>query len=618
MSENTYNWIKEEVENIAKERSVETHRAFAAWCLDFVHQDLDIDEAFVQTDTLKGYGGGDGGLDGWYKNEDTKEFHLWQCKWSESYGKRFAKTPALELKNALEELLDLERAKEYGDKFKEIYIKLQSAIEHEYQVVLNVGLAGSMSKTSITQFNKTIQSFAEDKNLRLVWERWDLTKFQQEREESDITSDTLEGQSYDFELQSPEIIHMDSEDRTLPEGWEVVVASINGNSLGTIANDLGSKLFGLNVRFALSANNKRIKSIRESLVDKEDSQYFWLYNNGLTILCDSFEIKKDTNNQPSEIGIENPQVVNGCQTVTAFKKKLGDYTDLPSVLARIIMPPSNDEGQGKAVLIAEKTNSQNPVLSRDLRSNDKVQKKLQQKFDQLNPPWFYERKRGEWKTLSPSERNKYKSKDNKNYRKYDMEYVGQAWRMLDGQPSLAITKKRELFENEEIYSKVFSSNRQAEQFLFAARLTDKYAKFWHGNNFECIRSTCGDYLTDTILKRIMNAKKQVVAHSVALTCRALKKGNNWELTDAKLGLDLIDNFEEQFSSWNNLLATAFHKLLEDLDKDEDSFGLKRTLEKSGGETLERLWSSIQSTFSVAASLSKKKKSLRDFLIGDIE
>lgn len=620
MSEDTYNWIEQQVKAIAEDRSVKTHKAFAAWCLDFVHKNLGVDEAFVQTDTLRGNGGGDGGLDGWYKDEDNKEFHLWQCKWAESYGKKFNKTPALELKNALENLLDPQRATDYGDKFIEISTKLRSAIEYEYQVVLNIGLAGSMSKSSVTQFNKNIQSFAEDKNLRLVWEKWDLTKFQQEREEHDITSETLEGKSYDFELQSPEIINMDSDDRTLPKGWKVVVASINGKSLGERANELGSKLFGLNVRFALSANNKRIKSIRESLIDREDSQYFWLYNNGLTILCDRFEIKKDPNNKPSKIGRENPQVVNGCQTVTAFKKKLGDYTDKPSVLARIIMPPSNDEGKEKAVSIAEKTNSQNPVLSRDLKSNNKVQKQLQQKFAQLDPPWFYERKRGEWKTISRSEKNKYKDKESNNYRRYDMEYVGQAWRMLDGEPSLAITKKRELFENDDIYSEVFNPRRSAEQFLFAARLTDKYSEFWHGRNFEGIRSTCGDYLTDQILRRIMNAQGQVVSHSVALTRKALQKGNNWELADAKLGLRLIDNFETQFETWNSFLAQAFSELIEKIDSEDNPFGLKRTLEKPDGKALESLWLKMQSFFSVMKRMNKDKKNttLRDILVSGIE
>ncbi|MCX7592919.1 MAG: AIPR family protein [Fischerella sp.] len=610
MSEHTYDWIKRQVDEIAGERLVQPDRAFAAWCLQYVHREIDIDEALIRTDTLRGFGGGDGGLDGWYKDEDEKEFHLWQCKWAESYSKSFGKQPALDLKNALDELLDLDRARQYGQKFLEVASKLQISLEHEYKIVLNVGLAGSMVSEAQSQFTKNIQSFCKDKSLRITWELWDLARFQQEYEDHHPSSEALEGQSYDFDLQSPEVIYMGPDDQTLPEGWEVIVASLQGKRLGTLAQDLGSRLFSLNVRFALGSN-KRIKNIWESLVDPIDSQYFWLYNNGLTILCDDFKHKPEQ----KKLSITNPQVVNGCQTVTAFRKKLGSYSEKPSVLARIIKPPSNAEGKKQAILIAEKTNSQNPVLSRDLRSNDAVQTKLRKAFEQLNPPWFYERKRGEWGTLTNSEKAKFKDIVNGAYRKLDMEYVGQSWRMLSGQPSEALTQKRDLFDDDNVYSSAFNPRRDPEQFLFAALLRTKYEEFWHGNNFEGIRSTCGSYLTDNILRRMMNAKGQVVSHSVALTCRAIKQGGNWELKDARLGLTLINNFETKMKAWNRLMAKAFHEMLQAIDNDEESFGFKRTLEKNGGEALERLWRSIEATASIFL-LSPEQKSLRDILFGN--
>ncbi|MBE9115412.1 AIPR family protein [Lusitaniella coriacea LEGE 07157] len=616
MSKHTFDWIERQVCDIASERSVQPDRAFAVWCMQFIYPGFDLDEALIRTDTLRGYGGGDGGLDGWYKNEDIREFHLWQCKWSESFGKVFDKKPALELKNALEELLSLERASQYGDKFVEVATSLQLAMEHDYQIILNIGLLGSMKENSISQFNKTICDFAREKELKISCEVWDLEKFQQEYEEHHPSSETLEGQSFKFKLKSSQIIHMDFDDATLPQGWEVVVASLQGISLGKLAQQLASKLFGLNVRFALGAN-KRIKSIWESLVDPTDSQYFWLYNNGLTILCDDFKITNDSNGIPNAIIIENPQVVNGCQTVTAFKKCTGKYTDKPSVLARIIKPPSNSEGKKKSLLIAEKTNSQNPVLSRDLRSNDTVQKRLRKSFDQLNPPWFYERKRGEWGTLKTPEKNKYKDNTGEirgSHRRLDMEYLGQAWRMLEGFPSVAITQKRELFDNEEIYSKVFSPRRNPEQFLFASRLRTKYEEFWHGKNFEGIRSTCGNYLTDSMLRRMMNAKGQVVSHSVALTCKALKKGKSWELSDAKIGLKLIDNFESKLLPWNRILAKAFHEMLQALDNDEEAVGFKKTLEKSDGNALKTLWSSIEATASILSFSDEKLNLPRDILL----
>lgn len=612
MTEYTYDWIKRQVDDIAKERLVQLDRAFAAWCIHYVHREMDIDEALIRTDTLRGAGGGDGGLDGWYKDEDEKEFHLWQCKWAESYGKSFSKQPAIELKNALEELLDLERATQYGNKFLHVASKLQLSLEHEYKVVLNVGLAGSMSSDAQSQFEKTIHSFGKDKNLRIIWELWDLSRFQQEYEEHHPSSEALEGKSYEFDLQSPAVIHMGSDDPTLPTGWEVIVASLQGKRLGTLAQELGSRLFSLNVRFALGSN-KRIKNIWESLVDPIDSQYFWLYNNGLTILCDDFKLKEQR-----KLIITNPQVVNGCQTVTAFKKKLGSYSDKPSVLARIIKAPSNNEGKKQATLIAEKTNSQNPVLSRDLRSNDAVQAKLRKAFEQLDPPWFYERKRGEWGTLTNNDKAKFKDIINSSYRRLDMESVGQAWRMLSGQPSESLTQKRDLFDDDNIYSNVFHPRRDPEQLLFAAQLRAKYEEFWHGNNFEGIRNTCGIYLSDNILRRMMNAKGQIVSHSVALTCRVLKKGENWELKDAKLGLKLINNFDTRMTAWNRLLAKAFHEMLQAIDNDDDSLGFKRTLEKSGGGALEQLWASIEASASILLAFSTEKKLLRDILVGNDE
>ncbi len=100
----------------------------------------------------------------------------------------------------------------------------------------------------------------------------------------------------------------------------------------------------------------------------------------------------------------------------------------------------------------------------------------------------------------------------------------------------------------------------------------------------------------------------------------MQKGNNWELSDAKLGLKIVDNFETQFEAWNSYLGEAFYDLLKTLEKKDDSFGLKKTLEQSDGECLENLWSKIQSLFSVMKRMSKDKKNttLRDVLVSGIE
>lgn len=606
MFEHTYEWIKRQVDDIAEERSVQVDRAFEAWCLCFVHQDLDLDDAFIATSTLKGSGGGDGGLDGWYKDESSHEFHIWQCKWSHASVKQFDKTPALELKNALEELLVIENATFYGSSFTKASAELNACLEHDYRIVLNIGIAGSMSDSARQQFDKSVNTFSRDRSLKISWELWDLEKFQQEYEERHPSAETLEGKSFKFQLQSSEVIQMSGIDETLPNGWEAAVVTLNAKSLGEVANQLGSKLFSLNVRFALGSN-PRIKSIRETLVDDEFSRYFWLYNNGLTILCSNFSI----DGTKKTINIENPQVVNGCQTVTAFKYQLGKYSIYPSVLARIIKAPDDDLGQQQAALIAEKTNSQNPVLSRDLRSNDPVQKALRAAFEQLDPPWFYERKRGEWSAFK-SDKGNFKKFEN---RRLDMEYVGQAWRMLNGEPAAALTRKRELFEDDKIYQSVFQTQRSPEQFLFAARLRMAYDEFWHGKNFDGIRSTCGSYLSDDTLRRFMRAKGQVVSHSVALTCQLLKDGrSNFNLHDAKSGLTLVDDFNNKLRRWNIVLAKAFHERLEAIDQDEESPGFKKYLEQPNSEASKALWRSIEATGSTILLTNGTVSSLKCWVL----
>jgi hypothetical protein len=113
---------------------------------------------------------------------------------------------------------------------------------------------------------------------------------------------------------------------------------------------------------------------------------------------------------------------------------------------------------------------------------------------------------------------------------------------------------------------------------------------------------------------MMNAKGQIVSHSVSLTCRAIRR-DNWELKDARLGLKLINNFDMKMIAWHRLLAKAFHEMLQAIDDDDESLGFKRTLEKAGGEALEKLWTSIEASASILLTFSPGK-SLRDILVGD--
>ncbi len=157
-------------------------------------------------------------------------------------------------------------------------------------------------------------------------------------------------------------------------------------------------LFRKNVRnfleFGKSETNVRMK---ETLKDEGESSNFWFYNNGITILCR--DATNDSDNK--SIRLLDPQVINGCQTLTSIKNH--PRPTKADVLAKIIASDDN-ELMDKIVLYQ---NSTNPVRKRDLKSNDPVQIRLHREL--LKRGWYYEIKRGEdfytVTSLNPSIKN---------------------------------------------------------------------------------------------------------------------------------------------------------------------------------------------------------------------
>ncbi|WP_026957411.1 AIPR family protein [Aliagarivorans taiwanensis] len=146
------------------------------------------------------------------------------------------------------------------------------------------------------------------------------------------------------------------------------------------------EIFNDNVRVYLSRTNKINRKIIQTALS-EDNPLFWYLNNGITITCDSFSYPKGK--RAPMVELKNIQIVNGGQTSNALfeanqiaPEKLDDVL----ILIRIIETKS----QPVSLAIAESTNSQTPIKSRDLRSNDDIQKKLEEAFEGMG--LFYERK----------------------------------------------------------------------------------------------------------------------------------------------------------------------------------------------------------------------------------
>lgn len=205
-----------------------------------------------------------------------------------------------------------------------------------------------------------------------------------------------------------------------------------------------------NVRKYLRLRSKINRNIKETALSEEAYRFFY-FNNGITITCSNFEFPKAI--RSPVITLTNLQIVNGSQTIhalfEAFKENPDRFENM-DVLCRIY----ETRNEQLSTSIAEYTNSQNPVKTRDIRSNDFIQKKLEKELEVFG--YFYERKKGQ-------------HSDKPKNKRIDAEKTGQAlWAFVNRKPGEAKDKKRLIFG--EAYDEVFSDQVTADTILLVIAL----------------------------------------------------------------------------------------------------------------------------------------------------
>jgi hypothetical protein len=153
---------------------------------------------------------------------------------------------------------------------------------------------------------------------------------------------------------------------------------------------INEDIFNQNIRLYKPAHRIN-QAIIKSALDDYNFQFFYL-NNGITLLCDECDYTPHT--RSPNVPLRNVQIINGGQTThSIFEASLRepDKIDNVELLVRIcVAKPDNPISER----ISETTNSQIPVGTRDLHSNDLVQIKLQEEFEAIG--YFYERKENQF------------------------------------------------------------------------------------------------------------------------------------------------------------------------------------------------------------------------------
>jgi hypothetical protein len=209
--------------------------------------------------------------------------------------------------------------------------------------------------------------------------------------------------------------------------------------------------FDNNVRTYLKKSSIN-KNIKTTALSGENNKFFY-YNNGVTLTCDSFSYES---RRSPVIELKNIQVVNGSQTIhslyEAFLEDSNKFSDI-EILCRIC----EVKDAGLSTKIAEYTNSQNPVKSRDIRSVDFIQLSLENEF--LVDNRFYERKKNQYSDKPLSQR-------------IDAEKAGQVlMAFFNCSPYEAKNRKGLIFGDK--YEEVFNENINADKVWLAYNLFEK-------------------------------------------------------------------------------------------------------------------------------------------------
>ena len=150
---------------------------------------------------------------------------------------------------------------------------------------------------------------------------------------------------------------------------------------------------------ATSATENRVNhETRETLLDGAKADNFYVYNNGITMVCDRLTYNA-LQQSDYQVQLKNVQVINGGQTCKTIQETLSDSSpdcaDSAYVMVRIYELPEDSDDVVREITKA--TNSQTPVDLRDLRSNDEVQRTLELGIAELG--YSYKRHRDDSRSV---------------------------------------------------------------------------------------------------------------------------------------------------------------------------------------------------------------------------
>lgn len=182
-------------------------------------------------------------------------------------------------------------------------------------------------------------------------------------------------------------IQIDCTGNYLEYGDDAVIVNASAFSIKTLYARYNIQLLAKNLRYHIAGRDID-KGIEDTISNSPES--FWLKNNGITIVCDDFNIDGRI------VKLKNFSIINGGQTtyMLAKSRHIDENHDLflPCKIIRT-EGSTEDEKNAFSLSIAKATNTQKPIKAVDLKANAPEQVRFSQAMRDVGI--FYQTKRGE-------------------------------------------------------------------------------------------------------------------------------------------------------------------------------------------------------------------------------
>ncbi len=447
-SNDNYNFIKEKINslrstypNLKKKSDDYLFSALAIRSNLYKNPSLQLKESDIETMIVDGCS--DGGVDALLTdpNSESSDLVLVQSKFYQSISFEDVSNAIAKLVNFYKNMVNGSYEK-INEKVINRFLTLNSEVGDESKVIFVFYTSAARNGIQNKRIEKAFNA------LKGSYDKFELKIFFAD----DICDEIKEAESRRPSVEQGKLL-IDETDNWLCYGDEAIICNVSAFCIKELYGTCGLNLLARNLRYHV-AGATIDKAIKESIANSPE--LFWFKNNGLTIICDNFEISG------KQVKLKNFSIVNGGQTTyNLFKSKdLSRDNDfyLPCKII-IVKGDTEDEKNKFSLEIAKATNSQKAIKNIDLKANSPEQVRFGTTMREIGI--YYQTKRGE---VIPKE---YKE----DYKNTDLVDTGKLCLSAIFQLPATSRNKPSCLYNPEYYELVFNSNQNkigkiVEQLLY--------------------------------------------------------------------------------------------------------------------------------------------------------